>query len=83
VRLRWLALPNETVEVRVQLLAGSFLSDQNNRPIRFLRDGKVVKETRTDSRTMISRMSRSVFGRPALPGARPTLSPATHRKNVR
>jgi len=43
-----LALPNEKVEVRVQLLAGSFLSDQKNRPIRFLRDGKVVKETRTD-----------------------------------
>jgi hypothetical protein len=44
-----LALPNETVEVRVQLLAGSFLSDQKNRPVRFLRDGKVVKETRTDN----------------------------------
>jgi hypothetical protein len=43
-----LALPNEKVEVRVRLLAGSFLSDQKNRSIRFLRDGKVVKEARTD-----------------------------------
>lgn len=43
-----LALPNEKVEVRVQLLAGSFLSDQKNRAIRFLRDGRLVKEARTD-----------------------------------